>query len=67
MQAGGRKSAGAESARRVLDLLLSFSRTRHTLTTKELAAATGIPLPTVYRYVGFLHESGLLVDRGDGR
>ena len=57
------KPASLESARRVLALLLAFSKERHTLSTRELAADTGIPLPTVYRYVAFLREEGLLVER----
>lgn len=57
---------GGEGARRAAALLLSFSPDRHTLTARDLAAATGIPLPSVYRYVGVLREEGLLAgdDRG---
>jgi DNA-binding IclR family transcriptional regulator len=45
---------------------MSFSRDRHTLTARELSGATGVPLPSVYRYVALLRENGLLVgdDRG---
>ncbi len=57
---------GSDSARRVLDLLFTYTRERHTLSSRELAAETAIPLPTVYRYVAFLRETGLLVDRGNG-
>jgi DNA-binding IclR family transcriptional regulator len=56
--------APPESARRVLALMLAFSKDHHTLSTRELAARTDIPLPTVYRYVAFLRDSGLLVERG---
>jgi DNA-binding IclR family transcriptional regulator len=52
---------GAESARRVLAVLMAFTKERHTLSTRELAEATGIPLPSVYRYVAFLRDTGLLV------
>jgi len=62
-RAGG---GGIETARRVLELLLAFSREHHTRTTKELAEATGIPLPTTYRYVSFLRGMGLLVERPGG-
>ncbi len=62
---GGGKPSGSESARRVLDLLLTYTRDRHTLSSRELAAETGIPLPTVYRYVAFLREMGLLLERGN--
>ena len=64
IQVSAPKPASLESARRVLALLLAFTKERHTLSTRELAAATEIPLPTVYRYVAFLREEGLLVERG---
>jgi DNA-binding IclR family transcriptional regulator len=62
----GRPARGAEGARRALALLMSFSRERHTLTARELAQATAVPLPSVYRYVAMLREEGLLAgdDRG---
>lgn len=61
-----RGARGAESARRVLAVLLAFSKERHTLSARDLARITGIPLPSVYRYVAFLRDTGLLVggDRG---
>lgn len=63
---GERAARGAESARRVLAVLMAFTRERHTLTARDLAQITGIPLPSVYRYVAFLRDTGLLVggDRG---
>lgn len=62
----GGAGGGGESARRVLRLLLSFSKQRHTLSAKDLSAATGIPLPSVYRYVALLRESALLVGDDQG-
>ena len=56
---------GSEGARRVLALMLAFSADRNTLTARDLAAATGIALPSVYRYITLLRETGLLV--GDER
>ena len=56
---------GCEGARRVLALMLAFSADRNTLTARDLAAATGIALPSVYRYITLLRETGLLV--GDER
>jgi DNA-binding IclR family transcriptional regulator len=53
------------SARRVLDLLLCFNKRSHTLSSRDLSAMTGIALPSVYRYVALLRETGLLV--GDER
>jgi DNA-binding IclR family transcriptional regulator len=60
---------GAEGARRVLAVLLAFSARRHTLTARDLAESTGIPLPSMYRYIALLRETGLLVgdDRGSYR
>src|SRR5271167_5115539 len=56
---------GCEGARRVLALMLAFSADRNTLTARELSAATGIALPSVYRYITLLRETGLLA--GDER
>jgi DNA-binding IclR family transcriptional regulator len=60
---------GCEGARRVLALMLAFSADRNTLTARELAAATGIALPSVYRYIALLRETGLLAggERGSYR
>src|SRR5271163_604579 len=56
---------GCEGARRVLALMLAFSADRNTLTARDLATATGIALPSVYRYITLLRETGLLA--GDER
>lgn len=56
---------GAEGARRVLAVLLAFSPRQHTLTARELAELTAIPLPSMYRYIALLRDTGLLV--GDER
>jgi DNA-binding IclR family transcriptional regulator len=56
---------GCEGARRVLALMLAFSADKNTLTARDLAAATGIALPSVYRYITLLRETGLLF--GDER
>jgi DNA-binding IclR family transcriptional regulator len=53
---------GCEGARRVLALMLAFSAERNTLSARELAAATGIALPSVYRYITLLRETGLLAE-----
>lgn len=60
---------GAEGARRVLAVLLAFSARQHTLTARDLAEGTGIPLPSMYRYIALLRDMGLLVgdDRGSYR
>jgi IclR family transcriptional regulator, pca regulon regulatory protein len=56
---------GCEGARRVLALLLTFSADDNTLTARQLAERTGIALPSVYRYITLLRETGLLA--GDER
>jgi DNA-binding IclR family transcriptional regulator len=50
----------------VLAVLAAFSPQHHTLTARDLAESTGIPLPSMYRYIALLRETGLLVgdDRG---
>ena len=58
---------GCEGARRVLALMLAFSADRNTLTARELAADTGIALPSVYRYITLLRETGLLAGDERGR
>lgn len=62
----GTSSSGSEGARRVLAVLQAFSPQRHTLTARDLAEATAIPLPSMYRYIALLRDTGLLAgdDRG---
>jgi DNA-binding IclR family transcriptional regulator len=59
-------SSGAEGARRVLAVLLAFSPNQHTLTARELADLTAIPLPSMYRYIALLRDTGLLVGDDHG-
>jgi DNA-binding IclR family transcriptional regulator len=64
---GNATARSRDGARRVLTVLMAFSPQRHTQTARDLARATGIPLPSVYRYVALLRDMGLLVadDRGN--
>jgi DNA-binding IclR family transcriptional regulator len=50
----------------VLSILQAFSSSTPTRTAKDLAKVTSIPLPSVYRYIALLRETGLLIgdDRG---
>ncbi len=57
----GSPARSREGARRVLTVLTAFSQQRHTRSARDLAQETGIPLPSVYRYVALLREMGLLV------
>jgi DNA-binding IclR family transcriptional regulator len=45
---------------------MAFTKERHTLSTRDLAETTGIPLPSVYRYVAFLRDTGLLAGADQG-
>ena len=58
--APARASAGAEGARRVVAVLRAFSARRHTLTARDLAELTAIPLPSLYRYLALLRDTGLV-------
>jgi DNA-binding IclR family transcriptional regulator len=51
---------GAESPRKVLQLLMAFDQQRPFATISELAEQVGVPLSTCYRYVSLLREMGLL-------
>src|SRR4051812_30590972 len=61
------RRSGAESARKVLELLLRFSDERPAASIRELASETGVPLPTAYRYVALLREMGLVEEGDRGR
>jgi DNA-binding IclR family transcriptional regulator len=50
----------------VLAVLLAFSPRQHTLTARELAELTGIPLPSMYRYIALLRDTGLLIGDDHG-
>jgi DNA-binding IclR family transcriptional regulator len=65
MPAEASAAHGCEGARRVLALMLTFSADDNTLTARQLADRTGIALPSVYRYITLLRETGLLA--GDER
>lgn len=62
----GAQTRGAESPRKVLRLLLSFSPQRPTATVEELARDIGVPMSTAYRYVALLREVGLLEEGRHG-
>jgi DNA-binding IclR family transcriptional regulator len=62
-----RRTSGASSSRKVLQLLLAFSADRPEASVAELAAAIGAPAATTYRYVALLKELHLLEEGGSGR
>jgi DNA-binding IclR family transcriptional regulator len=57
----GVKDEESGAVGRALRILLSFTKDRHTQSTKAIAETTGIPLPSVYRYVAVLRDMGLLI------
>jgi DNA-binding IclR family transcriptional regulator len=50
----------------VLAVLQAFSPQQHTLTARELAELTAIPLPSMYRYIALLRDTGLLIGDDHG-
>ena len=62
MPAEASAAHGCEGARRVLALMLTFTAEDNTLTARQLADRTGIALPSVYRYLALLRETGLLAE-----
>lgn len=57
---------GAQSARRVLQLLFYFDGQHPDAAVDELAAAVGVPLSTAYRYVALLREMSILEEGAGG-
>ncbi|WP_240687253.1 IclR family transcriptional regulator [Amycolatopsis suaedae] len=62
-----RKTPGANSSRKVLQLLLGFSEQRVDASVAELAKLVGTPIATTYRYVALLKELQLLEEGRAGR
>jgi DNA-binding IclR family transcriptional regulator len=59
--------SGAESGRRLLSVLLTFSESRPLWTVAELSKELGMNASMVYRYVGLLREVGLVYAAGSGQ
>jgi DNA-binding IclR family transcriptional regulator len=64
---GDRKTSGAGSARKVLNMLLLFDERRPSATVAELAELVDIPTPSAYRYVSLLKELGLVEESSPNR
>lgn len=58
---------GAESPRRLLRVLLSFTEQKPLWTVLELSAALELSSSMVYRYIGLLREVGLVDVAGDSQ
>lgn len=61
------RTQGANSARKLIMTVLSFTTQRPTPTIPELAEAVGVPQSTMYRYASLLRETGLIEPIGDSR
>ncbi len=67
LRARMRAQSPIKSVAKALDLLFAFSGERPRWTVGELAAATGLPLSTAYRYVVTLRQRGLMeIDGAEG-
>ncbi|MBT0957211.1 IclR family transcriptional regulator [Alphaproteobacteria bacterium KMM 3653] len=62
---GAPKAAGTASARKIFNILLSYSEKAPLWTAQELAAKHQISMPTLYRYLAFLRDMGLIEGAGD--
>lgn len=65
--APGARVAGAESGRRLLGVLLSFTERRPVWSIQELSESLGMSTSMVYRYVALLREVGLAEGTEDHR
>ncbi|RSN72084.1 MULTISPECIES: IclR family transcriptional regulator [Actinomadura] len=61
-----RRRSGAESARKVLQILLEFDEERPTRGAADLAAALDMPSSSMYRYLSVLRETGMIEEVGTG-
>lgn len=61
-----RQTQGVDSARRVLQLLLSFNESKPAMTIDDIVEQCGISLPSAYRYVSLLREVHLIEERTKG-
>lgn len=62
-----RRTAGAESSRKVLSLLAYFEPARPAASIETLARSIRAPMSTAYRYVALLREFGFLMEVPEGR
>lgn len=60
------KAVGPASARKVLEVLFSFSERRVSATVRELAEVVDVPVPTAYRHAALLKDMQLLAEGPPG-
>jgi DNA-binding IclR family transcriptional regulator len=60
------RGGGSESARRIIEILFSFSETSPKRSVRELSALLDIPAPSVHRYTAQLRQLGLVTEAAKG-
>ncbi|GAA3737718.1 IclR family transcriptional regulator [Salinactinospora qingdaonensis] len=60
------RRSGAESSRKLLNLMLAFNERNHTRSAADLAAALDMPISSVYRFLSVLKDTGLVEEAGHG-
>jgi DNA-binding IclR family transcriptional regulator len=60
------RAKGVDSARRVLQILLSFSESNPEITVEGVSTELGISVPSAYRYISLLRELYLIEEAGRG-
>nr|WP_022885792.1 IclR family transcriptional regulator [Glaciibacter superstes] len=60
------RAKGVDSARRVLQILLSFTEASPEVTVEQIAARYEISIPSAYRYIALLRELYLIEERRRG-
>lgn len=62
----GTRAKGVDSARRVLQILLSYSESNPVITVEGISTEFGISVPSAYRYISLLRELYLIEESGRG-
>ena len=60
------RAKGVDSARRVLQILLSFTESSPEITVESISTRFGISVPSAYRYISLLRELYLIEESGRG-
>lgn len=60
------RAKGVDSARRVLQILLSFTEASPEITVESVSTKFGISVPSAYRYISLLRELYLIEESGRG-
>lgn len=66
MTVQGTRAKGVDSARRVLQILLSYSESNPVITVEGISKQFDISVPSAYRYISLLRELYLIEESGRG-